>query len=236
MPGLWIRSGAVRRPADALPRARHRFPDLSIENGVCAGAVRVTLRSMSSPASASPGAAGTGQNGTKPGAAGAAAGGPAGVGHPAAGADRRDVHVGVGHQHRQRGHPDHPERFRGDHRGSAVDRHRLLAGPRSGGAGQRLAVRQVRRHPGLQRLADRLRCRIGAVRPGLEPGKHDRLPDPAGHPGRDPAGGDADHRLPDRAPGEDRLGDGHVRAGHRGGARPSVRRWAATWSSTWTGG
>ena len=61
-----------------------------------------------------------------------------------------------------------------------------------------------------------LRGRVRAVRAGLGPREHRRLPRGAGHPRRHPAGGHADDPLPDRA-----AGDG------------SARRWACTaWASS----
>ena len=62
--------------------------------------------------------------------------------------------------------------------------------------------------------------------PGRRPRDDDRLPDPAGDPGRHAPGHLHDGALPDRAAGQDRHGDGHVRVGHgrRAGDRPDPRR------------
>ena len=71
-----------------------------------------------------------------------------------------------------------------------------------------------------------LRRRLRAVRAGLGPQQHRRLPGAAGPAGRCAAGGVADDPLPDRPPAPHRRGDGHVRAGHhRGpGGRPDAGR------------
>ena len=102
-----------------------------------------------------------------------------------------------------------------------MDLHRVLAGPRCRGAGQRLAGQPLRSGSGLHRRSGGLRRRICPVRTGLEPEQPDRVPGAAGHPRRAAARRHPDDGLHDRAPEEDRGGDGHVRPRHH--LRPGHR-------------
>ena len=75
------------------------------------------------------------------------------------------------------------------------------------------------RADGELRLVGQPRRRLRAVRARLGPQQHRRLPRCPGDGRRRAAGRHADDPLQDRAEGEDRCGDGHVRPGHRRRAR-----------------